>query len=155
MGGVHVIIGIVEAIITVSVLRFLLAVKPDILNGSGNVVTAVKPAFHRVLLIVFLAALALSGYVSYYASSHPDGLEWVLEKLGFNEFNETDGTDEPAGEEAFPFAGMPDYEMPGTALQEFSPRLSRGLAGVAGSLITIVVLVAVGGAIRRFRRQKI
>ncbi len=84
-----------------------------------------------------LVALACAGLLSFYASSAPDGLEWVAESLGFAE---------AAGEH--PAAGSPlaDYQVSGVD----DPRVSGGLAGVAG---TAVVLVAASGLAWALRRR--
>ncbi len=84
----------------------------------------------RVLLVAGIAlSLVLAGIVSFYASGHPDGLEYVAGKTGF-----LDSAQDHAA------AGSPlaDYSAKGVD----SPRLSGGLAGVVGSLL---VLALAGG----------
>ncbi len=83
-----------------------------------------------------LVALLLAGVVSFYASSHPDGLVYVAEKAGFLDT----AADSPADEG--PLAG---YTTEGVD----DARLSGGLAGVAGVLITLVLAGAIGFAVRR------
>lgn len=82
-----------------------------------------------VLVVGLLVALLLAGVGSYYASSHPDGLQQVAAKAGF-----LDSADDSAASDG-PFAG---YTTKGVD----DPRLSGGIAGVAGCLI---VLVLAGG----------
>ena len=88
-----------------------------------------------LLLAGFLLALVLAGGVSYSASSAPDGLTKVAEDQGF------DGAaqDHPLADS--PAAG---YEVRGV----HDRRLSGGLAGVAGVLVTL----AVGGLLFRVVR---
>jgi hypothetical protein len=85
-----------------------------------------------LLLAGFLLALVLAGGVSYYASSEPDGLAEVAADQGI------DGT---AADH--PLAGSPvaGYEVRGV----HDGRLSGGLAGVAG----VVVTLAIGGLLFR------
>ncbi|MFJ9313938.1 PDGLE domain-containing protein [Pimelobacter simplex] len=80
----------------------------------------------RFLLAGLLVALLIAGVGSYYASSHPDGLEYVAGKTGF-----IDSQDEPV-DTGSPFA---DYSTKGVD----DERLSGGLAGVAGVLLTLVI----------------
>ena len=83
-----------------------------------------------------LVALVLAGVASYYASSSPDGLNRVAEDQGFSR------TERSHAAEGSPLAG---YDTEGVR----DRRLSGGLAGVAGSL---VVLVLAGGLTLVVRR---
>lgn len=81
----------------------------------------------RFLIAGVVVALLVAGVASFYASSHPDGLEYVAGKTGF-----LDSADEDAATTGSPFE---DY---GTAGVE-NERLSGGIAGVAGVLITLLL----------------
>ncbi|WP_408898615.1 PDGLE domain-containing protein [Nocardioides sp. R1-1] len=80
----------------------------------------------RFLLAGLLVALLLAGVGSYYASSHPDGLEYVADKTGF-----LDTAEEPV-DTGSPFA---DYGTKGVD----DARLSGGIAGVAGVGLTLLI----------------
>ncbi|MFT4010055.1 MAG: PDGLE domain-containing protein [Nocardioidaceae bacterium] len=85
-----------------------------------------------------LVALVLAGIVSYYASSDPDGLNKVAADKGFSSAEKTHvSTDSP----------LAGYETKGV----HNSRLSGGLAGVAGS---VVVLVLAGGVALVLRRHR-
>lgn len=88
-------------------------------------------------LAALLAALLVAGVASYYASAHPDGLEYVAERTGFLE----------AAEDS-PVAGSPlaDYQTEGVD----NERLSVGLSGVIG---VVVVLLLAGGTAWAVRRR--
>ncbi|MCD4527051.1 PDGLE domain-containing protein [Nocardioides sp. cx-173] len=90
----------------------------------------------RFFVVGLLAALLLAGVGSYYASAHPDGLEYVAEKTGF-----IDSAEEPKTGDS-PFA---DYQTSGVE----DERLSGGLAGVVGVLLVLVIAGGVGYAVRR------
>ncbi|MGW6495821.1 energy-coupling factor ABC transporter permease [Nonomuraea angiospora] len=103
MGGVHVLIGIGEAVITAVTVGAVLAVRPDlvygargltkplVLRGAEGTTTTVggqEPAAAPGRLKPFLLGgvgltLVLAGVVSFFASSSPDGLEAVAENKGF------------------------------------------------------------------------
>ncbi|MBM0125115.1 PDGLE domain-containing protein [Pimelobacter simplex] len=80
----------------------------------------------RFLAIGLLVALLVAGVGSYYASSHPDGLEYVAGKTGF-----IDTAKEPV-DTGSPFA---DYGTKGVD----DERLSGGIAGVAGVGLTLLI----------------
>lgn len=91
-----------------------------------------------VVVAGVLVALVLAGIVSYYASSSPDGLNKVAADKGFSSAETTHvSTDSP----------LAGYQTKGVD----DTRLSGGLAGVAGS---IVVLVLAGGAAFVLRRRR-
>ena len=83
-----------------------------------------------------LVALLLAGVVSFYASSHPDGLEYVAERTGF-----LDSADDHAAGDG-PLA---DYATKGVE----DARLSGGVAGVVGTLVVLLLAGGIGFAVRR------
>ncbi len=129
MLGTHVIIGLGEALATVAVV----AAVSRLTSAQHPPDTA--PATPK-LLVIASAIMAL--VLSPFASSHPDGLEWVAEKLGFLHGNA------PA------FTGLlEDYALPFIS-SEF---LSTGLAGIFGAAIAyslgLVCLTLLSMAARR------
>jgi cobalt/nickel transport protein len=84
----------------------------------------------KVLLLLGLGlALLLAGFLSYYASSDPDGLEFVASQEGFLET----ATDHQAAD-----SPLADYRTKGVA----SGQLAGAIAGITG---TVVVLLLAGG----------
>jgi cobalt/nickel transport protein len=92
------------------------------------------------LLVGLLVALLVAGVGSYYASSHPDGLEWSAEQEGFLD------TARDSGTASSPLA---DYAVAGVEQE----RVSGGLAGVAG--VTVTLLLAGGLALVVRRRPSV
>lgn len=88
------------------------------------------------VLIGIAVALLLAGGVSFYASSNPDGLEYVAEKTGFLD---------TADEHATADGPMADYTTRGVD----DARLSGGLAGVVGSLVVLVLAGGLAFVVRR------
>ena len=99
--------------------------------------SAPRTGTRRFLAVFLLAALLVAGVASYYASSHPDGLEYVAGKAGF-----LDSADKsPAAK-----SPLADYSTKGVE----NDRVSGGIAGIGGSLL---VLVIAGGLFRVLRRR--
>ena len=99
--------------------------------------SAPRAGSHRFLAVFLLVSLLVAGVASYYASSHPDGLEYVAGKVGF-----IDRADEsPAAK-----SPLADYSTKGVD----NDRISGGIAGVAGSAL---VLVLAGGLFWVLRRR--
>lgn len=83
-----------------------------------------------------LVALLLAGVGSYYASSYPDGLEHVAEETGF-----LDSAEDSSAADS-PFA---DYGTEGVD----DERLGGGIAGVAGVLVTLLLMGGLAYVVRR------
>ncbi|MEU6634435.1 energy-coupling factor ABC transporter permease [Streptomyces rochei] len=162
MIGVHVLIGIGEAAITALTVGAVIAVRPDLVHGArglrqrlklrvdGELVDAPdtsdsEPAVpaparsRRGLWITGLVtSLVLAGFVSFYASADPDGLEKVAADQGIDRKTE---------EHASADSPLADYGVEDIT----DARLSGGLAGVIGVGVTVVAGSAVFWAVRRRR----
>lgn len=162
MVGVHVLIGIGEAAITALTVGAVIAVRPDLVYGArglsaplklrvgGQLVDAAPeqpapaavPAAARstrgVWAAGIVAALVLAGFVSFYASSSPDGLEKVAADKGI---------DKKSQEHASADSPLADYGVKDIS----DARISGGLAGVIGVGATVVVGSGVFWAVRRRR----
>ncbi len=88
------------------------------------------------LISGFVASLFLAGVVSFYASSHPDGLEKVAGDIGFIE---------TAKENTNSKGILADYGVKGVDNQ----RLSTGAAGVIGVVATGAISTGLFFLIRR------
>lgn len=92
----------------------------------------------RTFVVVgILATLLVAGVGSYWASTHPDGLQHVAQKAGFAH------KAEDSAAKRSPLSG---YQVEGVE----NPAVGRGLAGVIGAL---VVLTLAGGLTYVVRRR--
>jgi cobalt/nickel transport protein len=90
----------------------------------------------RFFVVALLASLLVAGVASYYASSHPDGLEYVAEQTGFIDSAEDSATaDSP----------LADYQTSGVD----DARVSGGLAGVIGVVVMLALSTGLFWVIRR------
>lgn len=161
MVGVHVLIGIGEAVITALTVGAVIAVRPDLVHGARGLTSSLKlrvdgelvdaparqPAApvaarsHRGIWVTGLVtALVLAGFVSYYASADPDGLEKVAADQGIDKKTE---------EHAAKDSPLADYGVKDIS----DTRISGGLAGVIGVGATVVVGSGVFYVVRRRRTQ--
>lgn len=92
MAGWHALIGIGEAVITVGIVGYLLAVRPDLLETMKQTESGsnARASIGSVALTLGILSVLAAG-LSFLASSHPDGLEYVYfdSKIGkpFHEFS--------------------------------------------------------------------
>ncbi len=80
MAGVHALIGVGEALITVGALAFLYAARRDLLNIGESAPAQARAAWAAIGLGLALVVAALSPL----ASARPDGLNRVAADLGFD-----------------------------------------------------------------------
>jgi len=93
----------------------------------------------RTVLAMLGISILIAGVLSWFASTLPDGLERVALDRGF--FSKAV---EPL------YKLFPDYTLPGD-MNEF---LSRGLAGVIGTLIVFGAVLGLGKVITRNRKPE-
>ncbi|WP_369144725.1 energy-coupling factor ABC transporter permease [Streptomyces sp. R44] len=154
MVGVHVLIGVGEAVITMLTVGAVVAVRPDLVYGArgltaplklrvdGELVDATPPAPaekgspKKLWIGGVVTALVLAGFVSFYASASPDGLEKVAADKGI---------DRNVEEHAAADSPLADYGVKGIE----APRLSGGLAGVIGVGATLAVGTGAFWVVRR------
>ena len=97
-----------------------------------------------------MAAAATGGLLSLAASSLPDGLEWALERVaGTAELPAAGSAYEAAGKIQNATAVLPDYAIPGS-----ESAAGTTVSGLAGALITAVILTGVALVLHFFRRRK-
>jgi len=126
MGGVHMLIGVGEALITLGALTLVWTARRDLLSGE-----APQPAGRRAVYVGGLIIALLLAVLSPLASTYPDGLEWVAEQQGFLE-----AAQEP------PFQIIPDYVFPGIPDQA----LATIVAGIVGTVLVFGVSLAIAWA---------
>src|SRR3954447_18751649 len=122
MALVHAGIGLGEAIVTGLVLRFILLTRPDLVYQPEKDERPGSPDWGQVLCAGLGIALAVGVFLAPFASEHPDGLEYVGEKLGFLK------GDVPA---LLPVP-IPDYQLP--LFGAGHVQVACALAGLVGTL---------------------
>jgi cobalt/nickel transport system permease protein len=130
MGGIHALIGLGEAAITLGALTFLHAARRDLFLPQVDT-TSRSPLFWIIGMGIALGLAILSPL----ASTHPDGLEWVAEQQGF-----LDAARAPV------FRLIPDYVFPFFK----DPAASTIAAGILGTLLVLGVVLGMA----RWRRKK-
>jgi cobalt/nickel transport system permease protein len=124
MMGVHALIGIGEALITVFAVGFIMQTRPDLLGEGSESAKASRNWVYVGGIIALLVVL-----ISPFASGDPDGLERVAIDMGFI----STGLDAP-------YEIIPDYTVP--FLGETA--LSTIVAGVIGAIVVGAIIVLVG-----------
>jgi cobalt/nickel transport system permease protein len=133
MLGVHALIGLGEAVITMAAILYIEQIRPGLLGSDKSREAGGKGWIISGILVSLLAIL-----LSPLASGSPDGLEKVAADLGFlNKGLES------------PYQILPDYALPGFG----DTALSTILAGLVGAVVIAGVIILVGRNLRRNREE--
>ena len=124
MLGVHALIGLGEALITVAALSFIFRTRPDLL-GEGSASAEGGKGWVVAGVVITLVVLLLSPL----ASAFPDGLERVAGDMGFL------GTGQSAS-----YKIIPNYTLPFLG----ATPISTILAGAIGVIIVGVIIFLLG-----------
>lgn len=158
MQPIHLAIGIVEGLITAAVVSFVWKTHPQILAPapSGHP----RGHSHKPLLIgLALFAVVAGGLLSWFASTHPDGLEWSIQGVtGKEELAAPQGGTYgtlAALQEKLSF--LPDYDFkkpqgePEAKKEGSWPEVNPGksMAGVLGGAITLLMAGVIGFGLRK------
>ncbi|SIO46099.1 cobalt/nickel transport system permease protein [Singulisphaera sp. GP187] len=126
MALVHAGIGLGEAIVTGLVIRFILLTRPDLVYQADET-EAKAPGWGALIGAGLGMALAVCVFLAPFASEHPDGLEYVGEKLGFLK----------DGVPALLPTPIPDYSLP--LLGEANVKAATAFAGLVGTLVVFAI----------------
>lgn len=166
MQPIHLAIGIVEGIVTAAVVAFVMKARPELLSVPTSADAGSAVNFKPVLIGLGVAALITAGAVSWFASTHPDGLEWSVAGVSGKEAIEApeDGIHAVLSHVQKMTAFLPDYSFKHEA--EAAPKAESGgeggwpavepgtsVAGIVGSLITLLLALAIGYTLRRWSRK--
>lgn len=141
MVGVHLLIGVGEAVISALALSAVMASRPDLVHGARDLDHSAladrRPVSTRTFLIGGVAAaLMFAVVVSQFAADDPDGLERVAEDEGFAD---------QATDHALDSGWFSDYATAGVG----NETLSLAIAGSTGVALSLTVGYGVTRAVRR------
>jgi cobalt/nickel transport system permease protein len=169
MQSIHLAIGIVEGLVTASLIGFVYRTRPEILEaakGSDDKSISIRP----VLTTLIIIAAITGGMLSWFASANPDGLERSTAlSSGNDSFQSPDSRIHALFsmvQEKIAF--LPDYNFrkdhtKGSAKSEKTevkedvwPSASAGtsVSGLLGGAMSLALAGLIGFGIRIFRRKK-
>ena len=152
MQPIHLGIGVVEGIVTALIVSFIYKARPDVLESSLYNRPVGELPTKSLTASLLVAALLIGGILSWYASEHPDGLEWSIAKVTGSEELENQDTSshEKLGHIQEQTAILPNYALPenesasGDEPSAAEARAETSLAGIVGGLITLLLCTAIG-----------
>ncbi|MCX7014829.1 MAG: energy-coupling factor ABC transporter permease [Candidatus Sumerlaeota bacterium] len=169
MQPIHLAIGFVEGLITSAVVGFVWKARPEILELAADAKPIGNLSVKKVLVGLGMATALTAGLLSWFASTHPDGLEWSMFKTSGKEELKAPERGVHAAAESLQqtTAILPDYDFkkpakpsepetpaePENKTDGAAPVVSAGasVAGLVGAAITLVLVGLLGVALRMRR----
>jgi len=167
MQPIHLAIGIVEGLVTAAIVIFVWKSRPEILERGAVGQSLGNVSMKKVLGTLLIAGLVVGGAISWFASSHPDGLEWSMEKTaGTTELSASGRIYTALAELQSLTAFLPDYGFkesgeeesttPVAESEETWPAVDVGtsVSGIVGGGLTLAMVVIIGVLISLMKKKK-
>jgi cobalt/nickel transport system permease protein len=160
---IHLAIGLVEGIVTASVVTFIWRARPEFLEWTAVRGPGRAFSIRTVLAVLLLVALGTGGGLSWFASTHPDGLEWSLFRATGKEELPVPGKSLHAalGHLQQKTAFLPDYgfkepDAEGSSQEETWPAVNAGttVSGLVGMALTIGLVALIGLGLKRYHQKR-
>jgi cobalt/nickel transport system permease protein len=159
MQPIHLAIGIVEGLVTASVVSFVLRTRP----ADMPVFTPNDTARSRRTLIgLMVAAIVMGGGLSWFASTQPDGLEWAMGKASSHDHFEhsEEGIHKRLASLQETTSFLPDYGFKAPESQSMTPpstgsvswpsvNAGTTVAGIVGGALTLALAGIIGYGLKR------
>ncbi len=151
MQPIHLAIGLVEGAVTACILTYVLQTRPELLTAGLSLQTASGGLNLKPLVITLAVSAALiGGGLSLLASSHPDGLEWSIQRIvGSTELERHDEAHNTAASVQKSTAVMPDYDF----ASDQGQGQGTTVAGLLGAALTCALAGIIGLSIALCKRR--
>ncbi|MGO8943022.1 MAG: energy-coupling factor ABC transporter permease [Syntrophobacteraceae bacterium] len=167
---IHLAIGIVEGFVTASVVSFVIRSRPGVLQTAAEPSSGKQVSIKPVLITLVIIAALTGGFLSWFASTNPDGLEWSIARSSVSKVLQSSesGIHALLSGVQKKTAVFPDYnfrkdETDGSAKSENTqgkqdawPSVSAGtsISGLLGGAMSLVLAGLIGFGIRTVQRRK-
>jgi cobalt/nickel transport system permease protein len=161
---IHLAIGIVEGFITAGVISFIHHLRPEILESVAEQCPLLpQVSLGKVLVTFLILTIGIGGTLSWFASTHPDGLEWSIEKMtGSPDLPELqEGITQTLGNIQEKTAILPGYTIkqadgatPVESDNPVWPAVDRGttLSGILGAMLVLMFTILSGFTFKTIRK---
>lgn len=172
MQPIHLAIGVVEGLVTASVISFVYKARPEILQTTMKAAPTGTHPIRTVVLGFLVVTFLTGGVLSWFASEYPDGLEWSITKVtGKEEFKgPKQGVHATLAALQEKLSFLPDYSFKNTA--EAKPaemsaassavheqnqeekktvggKLGTSVSGIVGGTLTLGLSLLIGFILKR------
>lgn len=137
---IHLAIGLVEGLITSTVVLYVLKDKREIVDHALNDKHFGTLNIRRQVAVFAVLTILVGGVLSLYASSNPDGLEWSIEGVtGTDEIEASGSTKDTLAKVQSSTSFLPDYNFSGC-----DSKLGVSVSGIIGGAATLILIGGIG-----------
>lgn len=150
MQPIHLAIGLVEGLITGAVLVFVHEARPELLFCYGETGKEGRFSLKQTVGLLAAVTIVIGGLLSLFASSHPDGLEWSMERVaGTTELEATGQVYRSFTSLQEATSLLPDYAFRGS-----ESLLGTSFSGVIGAVVVAGFCFLLCYLFKFFRKQQ-
>ena len=165
MQPIHLAIGLIEGFVTAGIVIYVRSLRPDIVDDlEGVKALSTGGSLKKVIIVLGILAVITGSAFSWFASTHPDGLEWSIEKIyGKPEIpDQANAIKDNIAKLQEKTAVLPDYSFPSKGGEEKKtplwPAVDTGtsVSGLIGGIMVLGLIILFGVVIkltRRFREK--
>ena len=163
MQPIHLAIGLVEGLATSVVILFVWKVRPEIIKVEFESASIGGIRIRKLLIGLLALSVLTGGALSWFASSHPDGLEWSLLKTTgkMEPAKPQKGVHAPLARIQEKTALLPDYgyksgqSEPAAGAHDSRTAVDAGttISGLVGGALTLLVAGLIGYVLKRRKRR--
>jgi cobalt/nickel transport system permease protein len=149
---IHLAIGIVEGVITASILLFIYKIRPDLFYDYNRLEHyKTKDILKKYVYIFLVFSVLIGGGLSLFASSNPDGLEWSVQKIMNNnsELVSKDKLHQNISSIQNKVSLFPDYNF-----RNSRQKVSASLSGIIGVFFTFFICSSTLYIFKLFKKRK-
>ncbi|MEY8307604.1 energy-coupling factor ABC transporter permease [Enterococcus faecium] len=152
MLSIHLVIGIIEGVITASILIFIYKIRPDLFYDNSSILHPKTKGILKKYVYIFLVfSIIIGGVLSLFASSNPDGLEWSVNKIIDKNSNITtrDKLYKNISSVQDKLSMFPDYNF-----RNSKDKVSTSLSGIIGVFFTFFICSGILYIFKFFKKRK-
>jgi cobalt/nickel transport system permease protein len=162
MQPIHLAVGLIEGFATAGIVIYVRRLRPDIVDDLEGVKSlSAGGSLKKLLVAMAVLAVITGGALSWFASTHPDGLEWSIEKIyGKPEVPErANPLKESLSKLQEKTAVLPDYSLPSKGEHEGNPAWpavnpGTSLSGIVGGAMVLGFIFILGIGIKIMRKYR-
>ncbi len=163
MQPIHLAIGIVEGLVTASIINFVWKARPELLEKVAASESFGTLYLNKILKGFLVAAVIVGGGLSWFASVNPDGLEWSMQKVaGTTELSTSDEMHQIFSIIQEKTALLPDYNFKGTEEKTVSENentwpsvnIWTTVSGLLGGAMTFALAGLIGLIVNLIKRRE-
>jgi len=153
MQPIHLAIGLVEGAVTVAIVLYLQENRKELIYSGINRYGSIL-SYNKGVRIFAIVTLVVGVFLSQFASASPDGLEWAIENVSASALEQNEKSPSALENIQGKIALLPDYGFEKEHFSQYTGVIGTSLSGLAGSVITLVIVMALGLVIRKGTGKK-